>query len=145
MAELDNNEIATAAVVKEDIEISQVGAGVGGGFENTSNLKVMNYREAMQSADAEEWKAEVQNEKERFDKFNVITVVPRNEMQKGIKAMTTTWAMKKKPSGKLRGRLNARGYDQIKGKSYYNDSIAAPVTNTNSVRIIWVLMASNPE
>ena len=72
MAELDNNEIATAAVIEENIEISQVGAGVGGGFENTSELKVMNCREAMQSSDAEEWKAEVKNEKERFDKFNVI-------------------------------------------------------------------------
>ena len=124
MAELDNHEIVTAAVVEENIAISQVGAGVGGGFENTSELKVMNYCEAMQSSDAEEWKAKVKNEKERFDKFNVITVVPRNEMQKGIKAMTTTWAMKKKPSGKLRGRLNARGYEQVEGKSYYNDSIA---------------------
>ena len=80
MAELDNNEIVTAAVVEENVEISQVGAGVGGGFENTSELKVMNYREAMQSSDTEEWKAEVKNEKERFDKFNVITVVPHNEM-----------------------------------------------------------------
>ena len=66
-------------------------------------------------------------------------------MQKGIKAMTTTWAMKKKPNGKLRGRLNARGYEQVEGKSYYNDLIAAPVTNVNSVRIVWVLMATNPE
>ena len=145
MAELDNEEIATTAVVEENVEISLVGAGVGGGFENTSELKVMNYREAMQSPDAEEWKAEVKNEKERFDKFNVITVVPRNEMKKGVKAMTTTWAMKKKPSGKLRGRLNARGYEQVEGKSYYSDSIAAPVTNANSVRIVWVLMATNPE
>ena len=80
-----------------------VGAGVGGGFDSTSELKVMNYREAMLSSDAKEWKAEVQNEKERFDKFNVITVVPRNEMKKGVKAMTTTWTMKKKPNGKLRG------------------------------------------
>ena len=60
-------------------------------------------------------------------------------MQKGIKTMTTTWATKKKPNRKLRGRLNARGYEQFEGKSYYNDSIAAPVTNANSVQIVWVL------
>jgi len=54
-------------------------------------------------------------------------------MQKGIKAMITTWAMKKKPNGILRGQLNARGYEQVKGKSYYNDSIGAPVTNANLV------------
>ncbi len=44
MSELDNAEIATAAVVEENIEISRVGAGVGGGLDNTSKLKVMNYR-----------------------------------------------------------------------------------------------------
>ena len=47
MAELDNNEIVTAAVTEEKIQISQVGASVGGGFKNTSKLKVMNYCEAM--------------------------------------------------------------------------------------------------
>ncbi len=43
MAELDNAEIATAAVAEENIELSLVGAGVGCGFDNTSKVKVMNY------------------------------------------------------------------------------------------------------
>ena len=145
MAELDNAEIATAAVAEENIEISLVGAGVGGGFGKTSELKVMNYQEAMQSPSAADWKVEVKKEKERFDKFNVVTVIPLSQVPKGHKIMTTTWAMKKKPSGKLRGRLNARGYEQIEGNSYYNDPIAAPVTNANSVRIVLVLMAACPE
>ncbi len=38
MADLDNAEIATAAVAEENIEISLVGAGVGGGFDKTSKL-----------------------------------------------------------------------------------------------------------
>ncbi len=50
MAKLDNAELATAAVAKENIETSFVGAGVGGGFDKTSELKVMNYREAMGSS-----------------------------------------------------------------------------------------------
>ncbi len=127
MSELDNNEIAAEAVIKENVEASQVGAGVGGRFDNTSKLKVMNYCKEMQSPDADECKVEVKNEKERFDKFKVITVVPRNEMQEGVKTITTTWEMKMKPNGKLRGQLNARGYKQIEGKSYYSDSIAASV------------------
>ena len=71
MAELDNNEIATAAVVKENVEISQVGAGVGGGFDTTSKLKVMNYHKAMQSPDADEWKVEVKNEKKGLQNSRV--------------------------------------------------------------------------
>ena len=43
MAELDNAEIVTAAVSEESPEISLVGAEVGGGFDSTSELKVMNY------------------------------------------------------------------------------------------------------
>ena len=74
-----------------------------------------------------------------------MTVISLSQVPKGHKIMTTVWAMKKKPSGKLRGRLNARGYEQIEGKLYYNDSIAAPVTNANSVRIVLVLMAACPE
>ena len=54
MAELDNVEIANASVVEENVEVSLVGAGVGGGFDSTSELKVMNYREAMLSSDAKE-------------------------------------------------------------------------------------------
>ena len=41
--------------------------------------------------------------------------------------------------------MNARGYEQIDGKHYFGDSIAAPVTNPNSVRIVLVLVAMNPE
>ncbi len=147
MAELDNVEVTTGAVAKENIETSFVGAGVGGGFDKISELKVMNYREAMGSPQpqAAQWKVEVKNEKERFEKFDAVTVVKLSQIPKGTKIMSTVWAMKNKPSGKLRGRLNVRGYEQIEGKSYYSDSIAAPVTNANSVRVVWVLMATCPE
>ena len=52
--------------------------------------------------------------------------------------------MKNKTNGKLHGRLNARGYEQMDGKHYYSDSIAAPVTNPNTICIVWTLMAMNP-
>ena len=53
--------------------------------------------------------------------------------------------MKKKAPGKLRGRLNARGYEQIDGMHYVIESIASPVTNPTSVRIFLTLMAMNPD
>ena len=106
MVELDNNE-----VIAEGKELALVGAGIGGGFANTNELKVMNYREAMQSPYRAAWEEEIKNEYERFKKFNVVTVVPRSELPKSAKVMSTTWAMKKKTNGKRRGRLNARGYE----------------------------------
>ena len=68
MAELDNDEVAT-------IELSLIGAGIGGRYTNSAELEVMNYKEAMASKDAEAWTEEVRNEKKRFDKFKAFTVV----------------------------------------------------------------------
>ena len=42
-------------------EFANVGAGIGGGFENTKELRVMNYKEAISGPDGERWKAEVEN------------------------------------------------------------------------------------
>ncbi len=42
-------------------EIANIGAGVGGGFENTKELRVMNYKEAISGPDGKRWKAEVAN------------------------------------------------------------------------------------
>ena len=73
----------------------------------------------------------------------MLTPVPRSQIPKGTKPITTIWAMKKKPSGKLRGRLNARGYEQEEGKHYYADYIAAPLINPMSIRILLTLLAMN--
>eukprot|EP00956_Cyclotella_meneghiniana_P008481 scaffold11431_cov23-Cyclotella_meneghiniana.AAC.2 len=64
-------------------ELSLVGAGVGGGFDHTDELKVMNYREAMKSPDCEAWKDEIKNEYDRFQKYKVFKVVPRSKVPKG--------------------------------------------------------------
>jgi hypothetical protein len=53
--------------------------------------------------------------------------------------------MKTKTRGKFHGRLNARGYEQLEGKHYYSDSIAAAVTNQNTICIVWTLLAMIPE
>ncbi len=42
-------------------EFANVGAGVGGGFKITKELKVMNYKEAISGPDGERWKTEVKN------------------------------------------------------------------------------------
>jgi hypothetical protein len=47
--------------------------------------------------------------------------------------------MKKKSNGKYRVILNARGYEQIDGIHFDSTSIASPVTNDATVRIVLVL------
>ena len=71
MVELDNHELIVIGT-----EFSLVGAGVGGGFSNTNELKVINYKEAMQSPDKAAWEEEIENKHNRFDKFSIFTVVP---------------------------------------------------------------------
>jgi hypothetical protein len=45
------------------MELALIGAGVGGGIQHTSEFKILNYKKAMQSPDAEEWHKEIRNEK----------------------------------------------------------------------------------
>ena len=56
MAELDKVELANMYMSLQSMELTHIGAGVGGGSKHTSELKVLNYKMAMQSPDAEEWR-----------------------------------------------------------------------------------------
>ena len=86
---------------------------------------------------------EVKNKKKRFDKYNVLSPVPRSSVLKDSKIMTTTWAMKKS-NGTFRGRLNVCGYEQVDSMHYFGHNIAAPVANAVTVRIVLTLFAMNP-
>ena len=46
-------------------EIAMVGAGRWGGFENTQELKVLNYKQAMNMLDADKWKIVVKEERDK--------------------------------------------------------------------------------
>ncbi len=46
------------------MELSLVGAGVGGGIKHTIELQVLNFKKAMHSPDANEWHKEINKEKE---------------------------------------------------------------------------------
>ena len=96
LAELDNEEIAA-------FELILVGAGLGGGFENTTELKVMNFKKATKRNNKKYWIKEVPNEKSRFDRFNALTAVKKKDLPMRAKITTSTLAMKEKANGKLRG------------------------------------------
>lgn len=87
----------------------------------------MNYRQAMKSPDREAWKVEIKNEYDQFQKYKVFKVIPRPEVPKGTKILSSTWAMKKKSNGKLRGRLNVHGFEQLEGQHYTRRRIFRPL------------------
>jgi hypothetical protein len=110
-------------------EYAAVGAGIGGGFENTDELRVMKYDAALHGPDKIKWEKAVIEEHNRMLKFNVWKAVRRMDMSAATKVITSTWAMKKKASGMFRARINAQGFEQREGLHYDGSSISAPVSN----------------
>jgi len=72
-------------------------------------------------------------------KYNVWEPVPISEAPADMVLLTSTWAFKKKLTGKRRGCLNAHGFKQIEGVHYNKDDIAAPVTNEVTIRVVMVI------
>ena len=141
MTQLDEDvgELACLSTVK-GIEFTLVGAALGGGFENTSELHVLNYKEAMASKDKDKWLKAMKEEHDRMLKHKVWKAVKPSSVPKGEKIITSTWANKRKSNGTFRARLNARGYEQIPGVHYDPKSVAAPVTNDITIRVVMTLM-----
>jgi len=137
----DQDEITLASVHhRMYFEAANVGAGVGGGFENTQERRVMTYNEAINGPDGEQWKAEVENEYQQMLHNNVFEMVMIADLPPGTKLIDNVWAMKKKSSGVIRGRINARGFKQVEGQHYNGTAISSPVTNAATIRIVLMLM-----
>ena len=120
-------------------EISAVGAGIGGGFQHTSELKPMKYEEAMK-VDPVGWSKAVDEEYNRMQEHGVFEAVPKSEVPKGSKILSSTWAMKLKANGTKRARINARGYEQVPGEHYNKTGVAAPVVNEATINIVLILI-----
>ena len=121
-------------------EFALVGAGIGGGFENTKELKVMKYDEAMSGPDKPHWERAAYEEYLRMLKHKVWVAIQRCKVPKWAKILTSTWACKKKSNGVYRARLNARGFEQVDGMHYIKSDKSAPVVGMVSVMIILTLI-----
>ena len=121
-------------------EFAGVGAGVGGGFVNTTELKPMKFQEALDGPDAAGWLQEVDNEHARMVHNEVFEAVEIADMPPGATTIDSSWVMKKKSNGTLRGRVTARGFKQKIGEHYDPASISAPVTCAATIRIVMVIM-----
>ena len=53
------------------MEIAAVGAGLGGGFDHTYNLKVMKFKEVMNWPDSNKWKEDIENEQKQMKNENL--------------------------------------------------------------------------
>jgi hypothetical protein len=94
----------------------------------------------MRRPDKYKWENTVFEEHERMVKKQAWRALPKKDVPKNVKAMSYTWAMKKKSNGTYRTRLNARGYEQVNGIHYDSSNISSPVINDATIRIIMVLM-----
>ena len=121
-------------------EYGLVGAGIGGGFASTTELHVMKFDQAMASNDKEKWENAVQEEHERFERNRVFVATSIDQVPKDAKILTSTWAMKKKASGKYRARLNARGFEQIDGEHYDEAERSSPTVNITTIYVMLVIM-----
>jgi hypothetical protein len=94
---VDLSEIALLAIHHmQSTEFANAGAGVGGRFKNTKELKVMNYKEAINGPDGEQGKAEAKNKYQRMLANKVFEVVLQKDLPSGTKIINSIWAMKKK-------------------------------------------------
>ncbi len=74
----------------ELFEFVNVGAGIGRGFLNTQELRVMKYHEAINGSDGKLWKTEVVKEYQRMIDSGVFEPVKLSKVPKGVKLIDTT-------------------------------------------------------
>jgi hypothetical protein len=93
----------------------------------------MTYNKAIDGADGERWKAEVENEYQQMVNCKVFKPVLKSDLPPGTKIIDSVWAMKEKRNGTLCGRINARGFKQVEGQHYNGTIISSPVTNSATI------------
>ncbi len=87
-------------------------ASIGGGFENTLELKPIKYKEAVNRPDGKAWEKEIENEHDHMVKNDVWKPVKKSSLPKGTK-VSSIRGCKKKSIKELRGHLHAHRFKQV--------------------------------
>ncbi len=141
---IDEDEVNVLQILNDSVsEYINIGAGVGGGFTHTNELRMMKYHEAINSPDGKKWKAKVKTEHKRMAKSGVFEKVKLSELPSEIKIINTTWAMNKKSNGTLCRRINVRSFKQVEGQHFDASSISALVTNGMTIKLVLMLMLAS--
>jgi hypothetical protein len=121
----------------DNVEFANVEADIGGGFKNTMELKQLNYKEAIYRLEGEAWAEE---EHDQLVKNKAWEPVKKTSLPRGTNVIDSTWACKKKSTGKLHRHLNAHRFKQVEGVHYNGSSTHAPVANAVNILIVPILM-----
>ena len=124
----------------EENEFGCLGACIGSGIENTNELKVLSFEEAMASTNKMDWQASVDHEHEHMIKNGVWEVVDKHNVPPGADIIDSMLAMKKKANGEYQARLATRGFKQTQVKSFVHHNISSPVMHDITARITLVQM-----
>ena len=80
-----------------------VGTGLGVGFEQSRELKTLNYKEEMASDEIEQRMHGIDKVDERMKNCKGWTEVPKKDVPKNAKPLTSTWAFKKNQMANAEG------------------------------------------
>ena len=111
---LDNSKLLGATVKGHAMGLALVGAGIGGGFKETTKLKPMNCKQAV-CKDPIVWGKTFKEEHARMTKHSAWQAVMQNDLIGAAKVIASTWTCKKKSNGEHRARPNARAFIQVQG------------------------------
>jgi hypothetical protein len=134
------SEFGFSCVDHDGVEMAMVGAGVGGGFINTNELRTLTFDQLMASPDKNEWLKAVHEEYENMKENGVFEVTQTCDIPKGAKVLSTTWVLKKKANGRRKGRITARGFEQRDGEHFDSADKASPVVHDITIRIVLTLI-----
>eukprot|EP00957_Ditylum_brightwellii_P138425 10550537-Ditylum_brightwellii.AAC.1 len=109
------HHIATMEYAPEDgcfdFEVAGVGAGIGGGFVHTWQLKAMKYEQAMATNDVG-WAKLVKEEHQMMLDNKVQHPIKMQDVPRGATILTSTWACKLKSNGTKYAWINRRGMNR---------------------------------
>ena len=81
-----------------ECKVGLVGSGLGGGFNNISELYLMNYEESINEPDDNAWKQQVENKHKQM-------IFKKNQVWNGTRILGLVWSIKKQADGIFVGRL----------------------------------------
>ena len=137
-------ERTDAEAAQTPMEHAFVGAGIGGGFDHTSELKPMKYNEAINATTSAEemskWREAIDLEFKKMEDNGVMEPIRAEDVPKGTNIIDSRWVFKRKANGTYRARLVARGYSQIPGQDYDVDDIYGPVANETTIMVVLTII-----
>ena len=86
LAMVDIDPIEEEAILVVDVLV--------GGFDHTSEFKVMKYDKAMKTKDRKKWEISVEEEHERMKKYKVWILVKMHHLPNKENFLTSAWAIK---------------------------------------------------